>query len=116
MIKNYKPSDKNTHIVKVSFNYEGYCGYVTLPITNSLKGANVISLGLNFLKNCNDDTIAIIDNECNLSYVVNTNTFKIKLRNHYGDIRQFNSLMPSELLNIITGIEIINCIPNTMRM
>lgn len=110
MIKYYKPSDKNTHVVKISFNHEGFCGYITIPCGHPVKGADIISFGINFLKNCNEnDILSITDNNCDLYYIVETNCFAMNLKNNSGLIRKFRALSPSELLNIIVGIEIIEC-------
>ena len=123
MIEKYSPySWKHRHIVRITFNKDGYVGHIAFQIGGNCLGSEILETGLNFLDDCDEDNISnLVENDCKLK--IHSDDFddgwepwfSIELSNPkyvWGEATLiYDDIEPDDLKNLIVGIEIVDCIP-----
>lgn len=116
MIEKYNPDSFrcNKHIVKITFNKNGYTGHISTKIGGNCKGSTILGTAIDFLEECNKDDIKkLIKNDCSLKLHSDGDEywFSLDLCNENNDTLSFDDIDVQDLQNMIVGVEIVACEP-----
>jgi hypothetical protein len=110
MITNYKPAERNTHTVRITFNSEGYTGHISYKVGGNLKGLDIIENAVSFIETCDEDDIErLVENDCQFEIDFDDETdeatFGIVLTKGE-DNSKFIDILEDDIRNMIVAVEI----------
>lgn len=113
MIEKYSPSTRNIHIVRITFNKDGYTGHVSYMIGGNSKGAAILETASDFFTNCDiDDVNRLNENDCQLKLDFDDEgkpIFSLILKNQTGETLVIDDFSDDDLNDIMSATEIADC-------
>lgn len=118
MIDKYSAKELSecTHIVRLTFNNDGYIGHIAFSIGGNCKGAEILECGVDYLDTCDfEDIQNLVENDCKLKLHTDDDEdwepwFSIELSNPkyaWGeDVMQYDDIDVEDLKNLLVGVEI----------
>lgn len=103
----YKNFIGGTHVVKISFQFEDYKGYLVHEIGGNCFGKNILDYDLSLV--FEDDQLK--ENACDLQNYGDTELYRITLMNQKGDAYEIDG-DSDEIAKYVVAVEIIDFIPN----
>lgn len=108
---NYNPAERNEHIVRVTFDNEGYTGHIAFKLGGNCKGLDVLMNVENFIETCDEDDIKnLVENDCEFRLNEDIETFNISLNGKRGRTILLNA-EEETIKGFIVSVEIVGFTP-----
>lgn len=110
LMKMYKPSDYNTHTVRITLQCEEYVGHIAYRLGGNCRGFDVIEDP--FETHTQEDIVRYPENDCKLRYREEDSSYIAILQNPAGDTLVIEG-NEREMREYIVAMEIVSCEPDT---
>lgn len=115
----YNPKNRNTHVVRVTFNSDGYEGHIAMRVGGNTRGGDILKYALDFIENCDDNDIEnLVENDCTFELCSDEDDeefwFNMTLTRENGVVSDklvISEAEDSEVKDMIVSVAIVDCQP-----